>query len=121
MAVEREYITVNFPNGDQHILPRELIKDSPLLERLLEQSHDNNVMIQEIASEIFDELIHYLNDPRTVSEHAPIKEILAAAEQLQLSDATIKLKKLASKRFSSDNTITNTDSKSLDSSKKREV
>lgn len=99
MTGDREYITVNFPNGDQHLLPRHLIKDSPLLESLLEQSHDNNVMIQEIASEIFDELVHYLNNPHTVSEDAPLKEILAAAEQLQLSEASRKLKKLAKERF----------------------
>lgn len=99
MTGDKEYITVNFPNGDQHLLPRHLIKDSPLLEKLLDQSHDNNVMIQEIASEIFDELVHYLNDPHTVSDHAPIKEILAAAEHLQLSDATKKLQKLAKHRF----------------------
>lgn len=96
-----EYVTIHFPNGDQHLIPRHLIKESRLLERMLAESHDNNLIIHEIASEIFDELVHYLNNPHSVQEDAPLHDIIEAAEHLELNDASEKLKKLAQKRFNS--------------------
>lgn len=86
------YVTCHFPDsGEECMVPKSLIDQSPHLKDLLENSHNNEIIINGIAFETFHELVHLLKDrhPSYNKDHIPA--MVELADKLGLKDPRVKV------------------------------
>lgn len=92
------YVNAEFPiEGEEHLFRSSLFKDSKLIARLLEESQDNRIVINDIESSVFSALMDYKIGIEPSDEQLP--HLITAAEKLECRKTVKKLRGLAEKRF----------------------
>lgn len=97
----KELITVRFKLDDEeHLIPKNILFKSSKIRKLIEDNGENPILhIDTVASEAFFMLIHHINGVEMHQTPEQEHKMVEAAKHLELTNATLKLQKLANRLF----------------------
>ncbi|KAF3363244.1 hypothetical protein PHSC3_000134 [Chlamydiales bacterium STE3] len=95
-----EYVTLRFPKDEEILVHRQLVIKSRTLEILLNESHDNTIMIHKVAHETFDDVIRVMKQEDPIhTDSESVNNLIKALKYLDIQSSGKRMQKILRRIF----------------------